>query len=138
MQLLLRCYYALITRQHKQSPTITGRVLGSAAHALIFYDNTPRAPRESETCGENTPDPEDTVTIHLATCLSFPRGSVAADSIIHIGAIFEENGARDDEVFQLAISDLSLNDDILQSEKITHSIKYIEPNNPFQAVQEGK
>ncbi|KAI5622657.1 glutamate receptor ionotropic, delta-1 isoform X1, partial [Silurus asotus] len=54
------------------------------------------------------------------------------------GAIFEENAARDDEVFQLAISDLSLNDDILQSEKITHSIKFIEPNNPFQAVQEGK
>lgn len=45
---------------------------------------------------------------------------------------------RDDEVFQLAVSDLSLNDDILQSEKITHSIKLIEPNNPFQAVQEGK
>uniref|UniRef100_A0A672NNM9 Uncharacterized protein n=1 Tax=Sinocyclocheilus grahami TaxID=75366 RepID=A0A672NNM9_SINGR len=54
-----------------------------------------------------------------------------------LSAIFEENAARDDEVFQLAISDLSLNDDILQSEKITHSIKYIEPNNPFQAVQEG-
>lgn len=45
---------------------------------------------------------------------------------------------RDDEIFQLAISDLSLNDDILQSEKITHSVKLIEPNNPFQAVQEGK
>ncbi|XP_036402753.1 glutamate receptor ionotropic, delta-1 [Megalops cyprinoides] len=60
-----------------------------------------------------------------------------ADSIIHIGAIFEENAVRDDEVFQLAISDLSLNDDILQSEKITHSIKLIEPNNPFQAVQEA-
>lgn len=45
---------------------------------------------------------------------------------------------RDDEVFQLAVSDLSLSDDILQSEKITHSIKLIEPNNPFQAVQEGK
>lgn len=54
------------------------------------------------------------------------------------GAIFEENAARDDEIFQLAISDLSLNDDILQSEKITHSVKLIEPNNPFQAVQEGK
>uniref|UniRef100_A0AAY4DHK5 Glutamate receptor n=1 Tax=Denticeps clupeoides TaxID=299321 RepID=A0AAY4DHK5_9TELE len=53
------------------------------------------------------------------------------------GAIFEENAVRDDEVFQLAISDLSLNDDILQSEKITHSIKFIEPNNPFQAVQEA-
>ncbi|XDV43256.1 hypothetical protein PO909_011767 [Leuciscus waleckii] len=53
------------------------------------------------------------------------------------GAIFEQNAVRDDEVFQLAISDLSLNDDILQSERITHSIKLIEPNNPFQAVQEG-
>uniref|UniRef100_A0A4W5M0N3 GRID1 protein n=1 Tax=Hucho hucho TaxID=62062 RepID=A0A4W5M0N3_9TELE len=51
-------------------------------------------------------------------------------------AIFEENAVRDDEVFQLAISDLSLNDDILQSEKITHSIKLVEANNPFQAVQE--
>ncbi|TKS89332.1 Glutamate receptor ionotropic, delta-1 [Collichthys lucidus] len=49
-------------------------------------------------------------------------------------AIFEENAVRDDEVFQLAVSDLSLSDDILQSEKITHSIKLIEPNNPFQAV----
>lgn len=54
------------------------------------------------------------------------------------GAIFEENAARDDEIFQLAISDLSLNDDLLQGEKITHSVKLIEPNNPFQAVQEGK
>lgn len=54
------------------------------------------------------------------------------------GAIFEQNAVRDDEVFQLAISDLSLNDDILQSERITHSIKLIEPNNPFQAVQEGE
>ncbi|XP_069573680.1 glutamate receptor ionotropic, delta-1 isoform X3 [Brachyistius frenatus] len=62
--------------------------------------------------------------------------TVSADSIIHIGAIFEENAVRDDEVFQLAVSDLSLSDDILQSEKITHSIKLIEPNNPFQAVQE--
>ncbi|KAI4550124.1 hypothetical protein MJT46_018850 [Ovis ammon polii x Ovis aries] len=63
--------------------------------------------------------------------------SVRADSIIHIGAIFEENAAKDDRVFQLAVSDLSLNDDILQSEKITYSIKVIEANNPFQAVQEG-
>ncbi|CAN0551415.1 unnamed protein product, partial [Rangifer tarandus platyrhynchus] len=64
--------------------------------------------------------------------------SVRADSIIHIGAIFEENAAKDDRVFQLAVSDLSLNDDILQSEKITYSIKVIEANNPFQAVQEGE
>ncbi|KAK1166587.1 glutamate receptor ionotropic, delta-1-like isoform X1 [Acipenser oxyrinchus oxyrinchus] len=77
----------------------------------------------------------------LILCLSswiLHCNSVRGDSIIHIGAIFEESAARDDEVFQLAISDLSLNDDILQSEKITYSIKFIEANNPFQAVQEGK
>ncbi|KAM5141048.1 glutamate receptor ionotropic, delta-1 isoform 3-T3 [Mantella aurantiaca] len=67
----------------------------------------------------------------------FPCFSVRADSIIHIGAIFEENAAKDNEVFQLAVSDLNLNDDILQSEKIGHTIKIIEPNNPFQAVQEA-
>ncbi|KAK1881471.1 Glutamate receptor ionotropic delta-1 [Dissostichus eleginoides] len=54
------------------------------------------------------------------------------------GAIFEESAVRDDEVFQLAVSDLSLSDDVLQSEKITHSIKFIEANNPFQAVQEDE
>uniref|UniRef100_A0A8C9PC47 Uncharacterized protein n=1 Tax=Spermophilus dauricus TaxID=99837 RepID=A0A8C9PC47_SPEDA len=53
------------------------------------------------------------------------------------GAIFKKNAAKDDRVFQLAVSDLSLNDDILLSEKITYSIKVIEANNPFQAVQEG-
>ena len=60
------------------------------------------------------------------------------DHLNSSGAIFEGNAPRDEEIFQLAISDLSLNDDILQSEKITHSVKHIEPNNPFQAVQEGK
>ncbi|RMC11729.1 hypothetical protein DUI87_11852 [Hirundo rustica rustica] len=64
--------------------------------------------------------------------------SVRADSIIHIGAIFEGNAAKDDEVFKQAVSDLNLNDDILQSEKITYSIKLIEANNPFHAVQEEK
>ncbi|CAL8391459.1 unnamed protein product [Arctogadus glacialis] len=75
----------------------------------------------------------------LVVCLSLwmlQCRSARADSIIHIGAIFEGNAPRDEEIFQLAISDLSLNDDILQSEKITHSVKHIEPNNPFQAVQE--
>lgn len=66
--------------------------------------------------------------------------SFSADDtpFLSTGAIFEENAVRDDEIFQLAISDLSLSDDVLQSEKITHSVKLIEPNNPFQAVQEGK
>ncbi|KAL8186880.1 UNVERIFIED_CONTAM: hypothetical protein K2H54_017775 [Gekko kuhli] len=63
--------------------------------------------------------------------------SVRADSIIHIGAIFEGNSAKDDEIFKQAVADLSLNDDILQSEKITYTIKLIEANNPFHAVQEG-
>ncbi|XP_047207846.1 glutamate receptor ionotropic, delta-1 isoform X2 [Girardinichthys multiradiatus] len=76
----------------------------------------------------------------LLICFSFwilHCNPANADSIIHIGAIFEENAVKDNEIFQLAISDLSLNDDILQSEKITHSVKLIEPNNPFQAVQEA-
>ncbi|XP_057682965.1 glutamate receptor ionotropic, delta-1-like isoform X1 [Corythoichthys intestinalis] len=74
----------------------------------------------------------------VRACLLLLHGrALHADSIIHIGAIFEENAVRDDEVFQLAVSDLSLSDDVLQSEKITHSIKLIEPNNPFQAVQEA-
>uniref|UniRef100_A0A3P9JIB1 Glutamate receptor, ionotropic, delta 1a n=1 Tax=Oryzias latipes TaxID=8090 RepID=A0A3P9JIB1_ORYLA len=76
----------------------------------------------------------------LLICLSLwilQCNSAKADSIIHIGAIFEENAVKDDEIFQLAISDLSLSDDILHSEKITHSVKLIEPNNPFQAVQEA-
>ncbi|KAM9772700.1 glutamate receptor ionotropic, delta-1-like isoform 1-T1 [Syngnathus typhle] len=72
-----------------------------------------------------------------ACLLLFQGATLHADSIIHIGAIFEENAARDDEVFQLAVSDLSLSDDVLQSEKITHSIKLIQANNPFQAVQEA-
>uniref|UniRef100_A0A8C9FST9 Glutamate receptor ionotropic, delta-1 n=1 Tax=Pavo cristatus TaxID=9049 RepID=A0A8C9FST9_PAVCR len=54
-----------------------------------------------------------------------------------LGAIFEGNAAKDDEVFKQAVSDLNLNDDILQSEKITYSIKLIEANNPFHAVQEA-
>ncbi|XP_062861752.1 glutamate receptor ionotropic, delta-1-like [Trichomycterus rosablanca] len=52
-------------------------------------------------------------------------------------AIFEQDAVRDAEVFQQAISDLSLSDDILQNERVTHSIKLIEPDNPFQAVQEA-
>uniref|UniRef100_A0A8D2J9W2 GRID1 protein n=1 Tax=Varanus komodoensis TaxID=61221 RepID=A0A8D2J9W2_VARKO len=48
------------------------------------------------------------------------------------------NAAKDDEIFKQAVADLSLNDDILQSEKITYTVKLIEANNPFHAVQEGK
>lgn len=72
--------------------------------------------------------------------MAFSENDVLTTNILFYptGAIFEQNAIRDDEVFQLAISDLSLNDDILQSERITHSIKLIEPNNPFQAVQEGE
>ncbi|KFO34004.1 Glutamate receptor delta-1 subunit [Fukomys damarensis] len=68
--------------------------------------------------------------------LKYPNRNPSLD-LSPPGAIFEENAAKDDRVFQLAVSDLSLNDDILQSEKITYSIKVIEANNPFQAVQEA-
>lgn len=81
-------------------------------------------------------EPVATLSVKMSPLLSTFDELVAACCLT--GAIFEENAVRDDEIFQLAISDLSLNDDILQSEKITHSVKLIEPNNPFQAVQEGK
>uniref|UniRef100_A0A3Q3KF79 Uncharacterized protein n=1 Tax=Monopterus albus TaxID=43700 RepID=A0A3Q3KF79_MONAL len=69
----------------------------------------------------------------------FNKNQHFSSSINLLYLLFQtENAVRDDEVFQLAVSDLSLSDDVLQSEKITHSIKLIEPDNPFQAVQEGK
>ncbi|XP_062398953.1 LOW QUALITY PROTEIN: glutamate receptor ionotropic, delta-2 [Sardina pilchardus] len=60
-----------------------------------------------------------------------------ADSIIHIGAIFDESAKKDDEVFRLAVADLNLNNEILETEKITVSVEFVDGNNPFQAVQEA-
>lgn len=37
----------------------------------------------------------------------------------------------------MAVSDLNQNDEILQTEKITFSVTFVDGNNPFQAVQEG-
>uniref|UniRef100_A0A4W3IEB1 Glutamate receptor n=1 Tax=Callorhinchus milii TaxID=7868 RepID=A0A4W3IEB1_CALMI len=55
----------------------------------------------------------------------------------HCGAIFDESAKKDDEVFRLAVSDLNLNEEILQTEKITFSVTFVDGNNPFQAVQEA-
>uniref|UniRef100_A0A8C6SYQ7 Uncharacterized protein n=1 Tax=Neogobius melanostomus TaxID=47308 RepID=A0A8C6SYQ7_9GOBI len=54
------------------------------------------------------------------------------------GAIFDESARKDDEVFRLAVADLNLNNDILETEKVTVSVEFVDANNPFQAVQEGK
>uniref|UniRef100_A0A2I2ZXI8 Glutamate receptor n=1 Tax=Gorilla gorilla gorilla TaxID=9595 RepID=A0A2I2ZXI8_GORGO len=62
--------------------------------------------------------------------------SANADSIIHIGAIFDESAKKDDEVFRTAVGDLNQNEEILQTEKITFSVTFVDGNNPFQAVQE--
>ncbi|KAM9476090.1 glutamate receptor ionotropic, delta-2 isoform 1-T1 [Clarias gariepinus] len=62
---------------------------------------------------------------------------VLADSIIHIGAIFDESAKKDDEVFRMAVADLNLNNEILETEKITFSVEFVDGNNPFQAVQEA-
>ncbi|XP_072538012.1 glutamate receptor ionotropic, delta-2 isoform X2 [Salminus brasiliensis] len=59
------------------------------------------------------------------------------DSIIHIGAIFDESAKKDDEVFRMAVADLNLNNEILETEKITISVEFVDGNNPFQAVQEA-
>lgn len=55
-----------------------------------------------------------------------------------LGAIFDESAKKDEEVFRMAVSDLNQNDEILQTEKITISVTFVDGNNPFQAVQEGR
>ncbi|XDA77402.1 hypothetical protein R6Z07F_007536 [Ovis aries] len=52
-------------------------------------------------------------------------------------AIFDESAKKDDEVFRTAVGDLNQNEEILQTEKITFSVTFVDGNNPFQAVQEG-
>uniref|UniRef100_A0A8C7XXU3 Glutamate receptor n=1 Tax=Oryzias sinensis TaxID=183150 RepID=A0A8C7XXU3_9TELE len=54
-----------------------------------------------------------------------------------LGAIFDESARKDDEVFRLAVADLNLNNEILETEKITISVEFVDGNNPFQAVQEA-
>uniref|UniRef100_A0A8B9YJI5 Glutamate ionotropic receptor delta type subunit 2 n=1 Tax=Bos mutus grunniens TaxID=30521 RepID=A0A8B9YJI5_BOSMU len=54
-----------------------------------------------------------------------------------LGAIFDESAKKDDEVFRTAVGDLNQNEEILQTEKITFSVTFVDGNNPFQAVQEG-
>uniref|UniRef100_A0A8C5J524 Glutamate receptor ionotropic, delta-2 n=1 Tax=Junco hyemalis TaxID=40217 RepID=A0A8C5J524_JUNHY len=53
-------------------------------------------------------------------------------------AIFDESAKKDEEVFRMAVADLNQNDEILQTEKITCSVTFVDGNNPFQAVQEGR
>uniref|UniRef100_A0A8W4FLP0 Glutamate receptor n=1 Tax=Sus scrofa TaxID=9823 RepID=A0A8W4FLP0_PIG len=72
----------------------------------------------------------------LSAWLSRTWDSANADSIIHIGAIFDESAKKDDEVFRTAVGDLNQNEEILQTEKITFSVTFVDGNNPFQAVQE--
>lgn len=55
-----------------------------------------------------------------------------------LGAIFDESAKKDDEVFRTAVGDLNQNEEILQTEKITFSVTFVDGNKPFQAVQEGK
>lgn len=55
-----------------------------------------------------------------------------------LGAIFDESARKDDEVFRMAVADLNLNNEILETEKITISVEFVDGNNPFQAVQEGR
>ncbi|KAM6944809.1 glutamate receptor ionotropic, delta-2 [Lycodopsis pacificus] len=73
----------------------------------------------------------------VAVCLSQEWKSALSDSIIHIGAIFDESARKDDEAFRLAVADLNLNNEILETEKITFSVEFVDGNNPFQAVQEA-
>uniref|UniRef100_A0A3B4B627 Uncharacterized protein n=1 Tax=Periophthalmus magnuspinnatus TaxID=409849 RepID=A0A3B4B627_9GOBI len=55
---------------------------------------------------------------------------------IHYGIFL--SARKDDEVFRLAVADLNLNNEILETEKVTVSVEFVDGNNPFQAVQEGR
>nr|XP_025956971.1 glutamate receptor ionotropic, delta-2-like [Dromaius novaehollandiae] len=74
----------------------------------------------------------------VSVCWARTWKAAIADSIIHIGAIFDESAKKDEEVFRMAVADLNQNDEILQTEKITCSVTFVDGNNPFQAVQEGE
>ncbi|KAI1900232.1 hypothetical protein AGOR_G00047880 [Albula goreensis] len=76
--------------------------------------------------------------LFLTISWSLRWNPVLSDSIIHIGAIFDESAKKDDEVFRMAVADLNLNNEILETEKITISVEFVDGNNPFQAVQEGR
>ncbi|XP_065103259.1 glutamate receptor ionotropic, delta-2 isoform X1 [Paramisgurnus dabryanus] len=75
--------------------------------------------------------------LFVITFWSLEWAPVLPDSIIHIGAIFDESAKKDDEVFRMAVADLNLNNQILETEKITISVEFVDGNNPFQAVQEA-
>uniref|UniRef100_A0A8C1IZ71 Glutamate receptor n=2 Tax=Cyprinus carpio TaxID=7962 RepID=A0A8C1IZ71_CYPCA len=64
---------------------------------------------------------------------------IALKFILHFyfWAIFDESAKKDDEVFRMAVADLNLNNEILETEKITVSVEFVDGNNPFQAVQEA-
>uniref|UniRef100_A0A8C2C164 Glutamate receptor, ionotropic, delta 2 n=1 Tax=Cyprinus carpio TaxID=7962 RepID=A0A8C2C164_CYPCA len=58
-------------------------------------------------------------------------------TFLFLWAIFDESAKKDDEVFRMAVADLNLNNEILETEKITVSVEFVDGNNPFQAVQEA-
>lgn len=66
--------------------------------------------------------------------MSFSNGNTP----FFLGAIFDESAKKDDEVFRTAVGDLSQNEEISQTEKITFLVTFADGNNPFQAVQESK
>ncbi|KAJ8285275.1 hypothetical protein GJAV_G00024940 [Gymnothorax javanicus] len=72
-----------------------------------------------------------------AFSLSITRLKALSDARVkNCGAIFDESAKKDDEVFRMAVADLNLNNEILETEKITISVEFVDGNNPFQAVQE--
>uniref|UniRef100_A0A669CFE3 Glutamate receptor n=1 Tax=Oreochromis niloticus TaxID=8128 RepID=A0A669CFE3_ORENI len=75
----------------------------------------------------------------LKFCKNNPKDNAFFVSflLLLIGAIFDESARKDDEVFRLAVADLNLNNEILETEKITISVEFVDGNNPFQAVQEA-
>lgn len=76
--------------------------------------------------------------LHFMLIMRINSYHVLSLLLLPTGAIFDESARKDDEVFRLAVADLNLNNEILETEKITISVEFVDGNNPFQAVQEGR
>ncbi|XP_055024080.2 glutamate receptor ionotropic, delta-2 isoform X2 [Misgurnus anguillicaudatus] len=74
---------------------------------------------------------------HTDNAINTGRISSSGNYKRDAGAIFDESAKKDDEVFRMAVADLNLNNQILETEKITISVEFVDGNNPFQAVQEA-
>ncbi|KAG8011951.1 Glutamate receptor ionotropic [Nibea albiflora] len=114
----------------EQITSITTNMVEEVSHPSPLSETQ----MDDATCANNTPEQIEDTDLEDSDEL-YDSTPESADDYIP-GAIFDESARKDDEVFRLAVADLNLNNEILETEKITISVEFVDGNNPFQAVQE--